>query len=132
MTADSGSSLPCLVNGQLLHLSERHQIAIYSRNDVAWVAELSDGGDQLTDATTWFHFHAGVLRHSHAARAAAIATSAALTPGVQARAQRLHSRADAHEPKPADAEVTLLDLVKRRCGVLVAGIRGRKSGGYRA
>jgi hypothetical protein len=83
-----------VIDGHLLHLSEGYDVAIYTRNDVCWVAEFHDDRAALFDATIWLRFYSGRLRFSHAQRAAALDSASALTPEVLAQIDRLHHRAD--------------------------------------
>jgi hypothetical protein len=47
------------IQGQLLRLSARRQVAIYRREDALWVADFIDGEGELMDANTWFRFNCG-------------------------------------------------------------------------
>jgi hypothetical protein len=56
------------IQGQLLRLSARRQVAIYRREDTLWVADFIDGQGELMDATTWFRFNCGTQAATHARR----------------------------------------------------------------
>jgi hypothetical protein len=101
------------VRGHLLHLGERHQVAIYARNGMRWVAEFREGRGELIDAATWFHFHAGALRYSHGKRAAALESATALTQELLEEIERLHQTDEHHRAQMADIRVGVLESLKR-------------------
>lgn len=91
---DLRASTTGLEDGQLLHLREGHEVAIYKRNGVSWVAEFRNGRSELFDAAWWFYFHLGSLRYSHGMREAALDAATAITPEVLAKIERLHRRVE--------------------------------------
>jgi len=101
------------VRGHLLHLGERHQVAIYARNGTRWVAEFREGRGELIDATTWFHFHAGALRYSHGKRAAALESATVLTQELLEEIERLHQTDEHHHAKTAGIGIAVLESLKR-------------------
>jgi hypothetical protein len=111
MNDDLRASTTTVTDGQLLRLREGHQVAIYKRNGVNWVAEFRNGRSELFDAAWWFYFHLGSLRYSHGIREAALDSATAITPEVLAKIERLHHRVEqrAH-PRFAMA---LLNAVRR-------------------
>lgn len=87
------TDLPCsegAISGSVLQLDERHKVAIYQRQGVCWVADFQDGAGRLVDAASWFRFHAGALRYSHGRRAAALGSSAPISPELAEQIERLH------------------------------------------
>ena len=52
---------PSRIQGQLLRLSERREVAIFLRDGTLWVADFVDGKGELIDAVTWFRFHCAAL-----------------------------------------------------------------------
>jgi hypothetical protein len=102
-----------VVQGQYMRLSARHAIAVYLRDGMHWVAEFNDGHIELTDATTWFGFHAGALRYSHAHRAAALESATALPKEVLDEIERLHQRLDAQVTEAGKGEIFVLEAAKR-------------------
>jgi hypothetical protein len=94
MKDDQCTSMTPVAEGHVLHLREGHEVAIYKRNGVHWVAEFRDGSAELVDATSWFHFHTGALRYSFGNRAAALNATSEITPEVLAQIERLHSPVD--------------------------------------
>jgi hypothetical protein len=89
MPTESKTSEPEII-GHVIHLGDGHSVAIYKRDGVCWIADFQWGVGRLTDAASWFRFHAGVLRHSHGRRAAALDTMAPITPELVERIERLH------------------------------------------
>ena len=45
------------IQGQLLRLSARREVAIYLRGGQLWVADFIDGHGELVDPETWFRFN---------------------------------------------------------------------------
>lgn len=85
---------PVPTEGQLMQLDEQHAIAIYRREGTCWVAEFRGGTGVLVEASSWFHFDVGELRHSHGRRAAALRSATALTPEISKKIECLHRQAD--------------------------------------
>lgn len=56
------------IQGQLLRLSARREVAIYLRKDTLWVADFVDGHGELIRPTTWFRFNCGVFSTPDARR----------------------------------------------------------------
>jgi hypothetical protein len=94
MNDDMRASTTTMADGQLLRLREGHQVAIYKRNGVNWVAEFRNGRSELFDAAWWFYFHLGSLRYSHGMRETALDSATAITPEVLAKIERLHRRVE--------------------------------------
>ncbi len=118
-------SLPHRIAGRLLQMGERHAVATYTRDGALWVAEFRDGGSELHDPATFFHFHAGPLRYSSRRRAAALESSIALTPEVLERIERLHQQFEACDATMLDACVGVLASLKRCYRNLTLRIQGR-------
>ena len=62
MNAESKPRTAPSIYGHMITLGVDHSIAIYERNGECYVAEFRDGCGSLEDASSWFRFHAGVLR----------------------------------------------------------------------
>jgi len=116
-----------IVQGQFMRLSERHAIAVYLRDGTRWVAEFNDGHIELMDATTWFGFHAGTLRYSHAHRAAALRSATALPKEVLEMIECLHQRLDAQAAEAGRGKVAVLEAAKRRWREIASRFRGQWS-----
>ena len=78
------------IQGQLLRLSERRQVAIYRREDRLWVADFIDGHGELIDATTWFRFNCGTLATTHARRRMVRESAIPISSQLVAKIERLH------------------------------------------
>ena len=85
MNANTTAPRP-VVEGHLLRLNERHEIAIYARDGRLWVAEFVEGRGELTDATTWFRFHA----KAHTCRRIALRSAVPLSKETLAKIEELH------------------------------------------
>ena len=107
------TGLRTTIHGQLLQLSAEHQVAIYSRCGVSWVAEFRNGHCQITDAGTWFRFDAGALRYSHDRRTAALESATPLTPEVIAKIERWHQIYGAKEAMMPTSLIAILKMLKR-------------------
>jgi hypothetical protein len=121
MKDDPCTSITAVVEGQILRISEGHEVAIYKRNGVHWVAEFRDGRGELVDATSWFHFHTGALRYSFGNRAAALNSASAITPEVLAQIEHLHGRAD--NSARASILTALANAVRRWASIGVSRMR---------
>lgn len=82
------------IQGQLLRLSERREVAIYLRKDALWVADFIDGHGELIDAATWFRFNCGAPATPHARRRMVVEAAIPLSGQLAARIECLH-RSDA-------------------------------------
>jgi hypothetical protein len=131
MNANPETSLPNAAAGQLLHLGERHLVAIYTREGVCWVAEFRDGRGELIDPATFFHFHTGALRYSHGRRAAALASATALTPEVLEKIERLHQSSNARDDKMLNVSVAVVESLMRYCREVASRISGQAKGAGR-
>jgi hypothetical protein len=58
------SEIAPAIQGQLLRLSERREVAIYLRAGMLWIADFIDGSGELVDPAEWFRFNCG----THSAR----------------------------------------------------------------
>ena len=86
---ESGAAAAPL-QGQLLRLSERREVAIYLREDELWVADFIDGQGELVDAATWFRFHCATAAASHARRRMIRESAIPLSAQLAARIESLH------------------------------------------
>lgn len=78
------------MNGNLLWLGEGHEIAIYQRDGVSWIADFRGGRGELFTAGEWFALNArgSVLRR------AAQASNVPLPAHAIERIERLHRAQD--------------------------------------
>ncbi len=56
------------IQGQLLRLSIRREVAIYLRQGELWVADFIDGSGELIDPVAWFRFNCGTPSSRQARR----------------------------------------------------------------
>jgi hypothetical protein len=89
------------IQGQLLRLSERREVAIYLRQDALWVADFIDGHGELIDAATWFRFNCGTPATSYARRRMVLESAIPLTAQLVARIECLHRSATARQRRRA-------------------------------
>jgi hypothetical protein len=78
------------IQGQLLRLSERREVAIYLREGMLWVADFIDGDGELVDAPTWFRFNCGALSTYHARRRMVRESAIPLSRELVTRIEGLH------------------------------------------
>lgn len=78
------------IQGQVLRLSERREVAIYLREDTLWIADFIDGDGALVDAATWFRFNCGALSTYHARRRMVRESAIPLSPALVSRIENLH------------------------------------------
>lgn len=96
------------IQGQLLRLSERREVAIYLRKDALWVADFIDGHGELIDAATWFRFNCGTPATSYARRRMVLESAIPLTAQLVARIECLHRSATARHRGAAVHENRIL------------------------
>jgi hypothetical protein len=99
------------IQGQLLRLSERREVAIFLRDGALWVADFVDGQGALIDAVTWFRFNCGALSTSHARRRMVLESATPLSEELVERIERLH-RPTAKESRRA--AVRLVEAIAAR------------------
>jgi hypothetical protein len=94
MTIDSRTGPASGIQGQLLRLSARREVAIYLRDGALWVADFIDGHGEIIDAITWFRFNCGSSSSRHARRRMVLESGVPLTADLVARIERLHGSAN--------------------------------------
>lgn len=87
------------IQGQLLRLSERREVAIYLRGGKLWVADFVDEHGELFDPITWFRFNCGAPLSRQAERRVVLESAFPLSPELAARIERLHRGVDAASAK---------------------------------
>jgi hypothetical protein len=78
------------VQGQLLRLSARREVAIYLREGALWVADFIDGQGEIVDPVSWFRFNCGGLTTSRARLRMIRESAMPLSAELIARIERLH------------------------------------------
>src|SRR5262249_41916884 len=89
---------PGTIQGQLLRLSGRREVAIYLRGDALWVADFIDGHGVLTDAATWFRFNCGAPGAPYARRRMVLESAIPLSMDLVDRIERLHQLCGTQTP----------------------------------
>lgn len=79
------------LQGNLLRLSERREIAIYLRDGAAWVADFNNGRGELFFASAWYSMSGG-RRLAHAQRRGEVEVISPLPEAVVQRIEALHRR----------------------------------------
>ena len=84
------------MQGQVLRLSERREVAILLRDDALWVADFIDGDGALMDAITWFrYFNCGAQATADARRRLVLESATPLSEDLVKRIERLSCRVNA-------------------------------------
>jgi hypothetical protein len=79
------------MQGQVLRLSERREVAIFLRDGALWVADFIDGDGALMDAITWFrYFNCGAQATADARRRLTLESATPLSEDLVERIERLH------------------------------------------
>lgn len=82
----SGAAL----QGQMLRLTERREVAIYLSGNAPWVADFIDGHGEIVDAATWLRFNCGTVKSRHSLRRMRRESAVPLSAQLAARIERLH------------------------------------------
>ena len=77
------------IQGQLLRLSERREVAIFLRDGALWVADFVDGRGEIIDAITWFRFHCAALSTAQARHRMVMESALPLSEDLVARIESL-------------------------------------------
>jgi len=88
--ADDRPDPASAIQGQLLRLSERREVAIYLREGALWVADFIDGEGELVDAATWIRFNCGGPGASWSRRRMLLESALPLSRDLVARIEELH------------------------------------------
>lgn len=100
------------LQGNLVRLGERHEIAIYLRDGMAWVADFKAGRGEVFAASAWFSLNRG----GSALRRMAHDSIMPLPEDVAERIEYLHRRMAKPSVRPA---------MPRELAMLIAGLRNR-------
>ena len=85
------------LQGSFLQVKDGRSVAIYLREDVAWVAEFSGGRGRLLSISEWHCFHA--RRVAHAQRRGEVEIFCPIPGDLVARIEALHQRLGDHPLK---------------------------------
>ena len=113
------------LNGNLLRLGDQREIAIYLRDNMAWVAEFNNGRASVSTASHWFSANQGgrVLRHME------LASIVPLPDDVMERIERLHqylAQAGCH-PATSSETATVVARFHSRLMKLLRSILSKRS-----
>ena len=86
---ESGGS----IQGQLLRLSARREVAIYLHRGMLWIADFIDGQGELIEPELWFRFHCAAPGTRHARRRMLLESALPLSEEIVARIESLHRQA---------------------------------------
>ena len=113
------------LNGNLLRLGDQREIAIYLRDNMAWVAEFNNGRASVSTASHWFSANQGgrVLRHME------LASITPLPDDVMERIERLHQRLAqaARHPVTSSETATVVARFRSRLMKLLRSILSKRS-----
>jgi hypothetical protein len=105
------------IQGSLLRLSERREVAIYLREGAGWVADFHNGRATLHSMSEWYSLGGGRAL-VHAQRRDAVETISPLPDEVGQRIEALHQRMEEPVVEPA---------VRRALAAMLAGLCGRSA-----
>ncbi|HQR10947.1 MAG TPA: hypothetical protein PLW68_06405 [Casimicrobiaceae bacterium] len=77
------------IQGQLLRLTERREVAIFLHEGALWVADFIDGNGELIDAVTWFRFHCAAIATSQARHRMVLESAVPLSEELVAKIEML-------------------------------------------
>lgn len=116
MNAEANVGSAPSVNGHMIVLGPKHSIAIYERNRECYVAEFRDGRGSLEYASSWFRFHAGMLR-CYTGRGF-LRSSMPLSPDVLEKIERLHDASDARQARMLAVPRSIAATVQRWISIM--------------
>jgi hypothetical protein len=103
------------IQGQVLRLSERREVAIFLRDDALWVADFVDGDGALMDAITWFrYFNCGAQSTAAARRRLVLEAATPLSEELVERIERLSCPGSTGSEGPGADSADDRDSCKRR------------------
>jgi hypothetical protein len=82
------------IQGQLLRLSARREVAIYLLDGTLWVADFIDGCGELFEPETWFRFNCGSPSARDAQRRMLLESALPLSADVVTKIEGLHRASD--------------------------------------
>ena len=81
------------IQGQLLRLSDRREVALYLREGKLWVADFVDGHGELIDPAAWFRFNCASPCARQARRRMLLESAIPLSAELAAKIEQLHRSA---------------------------------------
>jgi hypothetical protein len=122
MNAQSQVNIAPSISGNTIVLGAGHSIAIYERNGECYVAEFRDGCGSLEDASSWFRFHAGVLRWGQGRTA--LQSSMPLNSEMLEKIERLHAANDACQARMLAVSGSVAAAARRYWISAISQLRG--------
>jgi len=80
------------IQGQLLRISARREVAIYLRAGKLWIADFVDGCGELSEPEVWFRFNCDSQGAPDARRRMVRESGLPLSPALVAKIEGLHQR----------------------------------------
>ena len=90
MGFNSSNGSASAIQGQLLRLNARREVAIYLRGNRLWVADFIDGRGELVDARIWFRFNCASVSATHARRRMVLESAIHVSAELVERVECLH------------------------------------------
>ncbi len=90
MLFNSSNGSASAIQGQLLRLTARREVAIYLRDDTLWVADFIDGRGEIVDARTWFRFNCASVSATHARHRMVVESAIPLYEQLEKRIEEMH------------------------------------------
>lgn len=83
-----------VIQGQVLRLSARREVAIFLRDGALWIADFIDGHGELVELRTWFRFHCAAPTTTQARRRMVLEAGVPLSTELVARIEKLFAAAN--------------------------------------
>ena len=81
------------IQGQLLRISARREVAIYLREGTLWIADFIDGQGELVEPEVWFRFNCGSVGARASRRRMLRELGLPLSADTVAKIEQLHASA---------------------------------------
>jgi hypothetical protein len=79
------------IQGQLLRISERREVALYLRDGALWIADFVDDVGALCEVRTWLRFHCSTTASWEPRRRMALESAVPLSEHLVERIEALHA-----------------------------------------
>jgi len=90
MDLDPDNRATGTIQGQLLRLSKRREVAIYLREGSLWIADFIDGHGELVEPRIWFRFNCATTGKGHARRRMLLESAVPLSAELAVKIESLH------------------------------------------
>jgi hypothetical protein len=95
------------IQGQLLRLSARREVAIYLLDGMLWVADFIDDQGELFEPETWFRFNCGSSNAREAQRRMLRESGLPLSANIVTKIEELHRAASDPDAAESRGDATL-------------------------